>query len=70
MKGEVWKLQNLPTYPYGYTFGKEKMKVIKVITIPFEYEYSYVYTIDTGEELTELSEQDLKILIDKTKHEK
>ena len=65
LKGEVWKLQNLPTYPYGYTFGKKKMKVVKVVTIIFDYEYSHVYTIDTGERLIELSEQDLEILINK-----
>jgi len=70
LKNKVWELQNPPTYKYGYTFGKKKMKVIKVVAIPFDYEYSHVYTVDTGEGLIELCEQDLKILIDKTKHEK
>ena len=65
LKGEVWKLQNLPTYPYGYTFGKKKMKVVKVVTIIFDYEYSHVYTIDTGKGLIELDEQELKKLMRK-----
>ena len=70
LKDKVWELQNPSVYKYGYTFGKEKMKIIKVIAIPFDYEYSHVYTIDTGKGLIELGEPNLEILIDKTKHEK
>ena len=65
LKNKVWELQNPPKYKYGYTFGKKKMKVIKVIAIPFDYECSHIYTIDTGEGLIELDEQELKKLMRK-----
>ena len=60
-----WELHNPPAYHYGLTKGKIKVFGNKVISNFCDW--NRIYTVDTGKELVETTENDLTKLLNKEK---